>query len=239
MPDGDHRFEMRNVILTSLLQFFAMGILGCSASPNLTSEIHTPDDLFAALNSAGINPSRNVASQRRGFGTEGEIFEWGNSEIEVFEFQDEEKYNLISIKLGSGSDDELLDSIGEATIWASGRIIVLYAGVDGGTILLLNGLLGDPLHYEAPEIDEPYPPAVVAAIRSLADLEQMEPGLIRLEGYEQVDWPNACLGLPSPEELCAQVITPGWSVELVAGEKSYVLHTDAEGSQIRYASGLD
>jgi len=239
MPGGDHRLEMRFVKLTSLLLIFAMGILGCSASPDLTSGIHTTDDLFAALKSAGINPSRSGAIQRRGFGTEGVILEWGNSEIEVFEFQNEEKYNLISIKLGSGSDDELLDSPGEETIWASGRIIVLYAGVDGGIILLLNGLLGDPLRYEAPEIDEPFPPAVVAAIRSLADLEQMEPGLIRLEGYEQVDWPNACLGLPSPEELCAQVITPGWRVELVAGEKSYVLHTDAEGSQIRYSSGSD
>ena len=223
---------------TFLLLIFAMGILGCSASPDLTSGIQNADDLFEALKNAGINLSRSAVSNRKGLEAEGVFFEWENSEIEVFEFQDEDKRSLISSNIGSGSDDALLDPTGEETVWASGKILVIYAGVDGGTILLLNGLLGDPLRYETLEIDEPFPPAVVAAIRSLADQEQVPPGLIQLEGYEQVDWPDACLGLPSPEELCAQVITPGWRVELVAEENSYVLHTDAAGSQIRYASGL-
>ena len=230
---------MRNMRSTFLLLIFALGILGCTPSTELASGIQTTDDLFIALNGAGITPSRTAASQRGGFGTAGVIFEWETNEIEVFEYQDEEKRSLISNKIGLGSDDELLDRSGEETLWASGKIIVFYAGIDGGTILLLNGLLGDPLRYETLEIDEPFPPAVVAAIRSLADQAQLEPGLIQLEEYEQVDWPDACLGLPSPEELCAQVITPGWQVELVAEEKSYVLHTDAAGSQIRYASGLD
>lgn len=233
---------MRIAKLTIILPIFVMGILACSASPDVASGINSADELFAALKSAGINPERNGVSQRNGFETKGVIFKWGKSEIEVFDYQDEEKRGFISSNLEreiSTSEDGSLDNIGEETIWASGRIIVLYNGIDGGTILLLNGLLGDPLRYEVLEIDEPFPPAVVAAIRSLADQEQVNPGLIRLKGYEQVDWPDACLGLPSPGVLCAQVITPGWRVEMVAGENSFVLHTDAEGAQIRYASGLD
>lgn len=235
---GDYRI-MRRILFAPPLLVLSMGFLGCSSSPSVFNGIHSTDDLIAELTSAGMTANRSGIAQRSGFQTVGENIQWENSEIEVFEYQDEQGRSLISSALSAGSEDFLFDIAGDETIWASGKIIVLYAGVDGGTILLLNGLLGDPLRYEALAIDEPFPPAVVATIRSLADQAQIDPSLIRVERYEQVDWPNACLGLPSPEEMCAQVIVPGWRVDLIAGENSYVLHTDESGEQIRYASGLD
>src|SRR5512147_423314 len=33
---------------------------------------------------------------------------------------------------------------------------------------------------------------------------------IQITQVEKMDWPNACLGLPKADEVCAEVVTPGW-----------------------------
>ncbi len=54
------------------------------------------------------------------------------------------------------------------------------------------------------------------------------------------DWPDACLGRPKPGEACAQVVTPGYRVELrldISGTSVYhtfVYHTD-RGDNARLA----
>lgn len=49
----------------------------------------------------------------------------------------------------------------------------------------------------------------------------------------QVVWPNPCLGVLSPGELCAAVQTPGWRVELFDGEAHHVYRTDEQAQEIR------
>ena len=49
---------------------------------------------------------------------------------------------------------------------------------------------------------------------------------IAIVSVEPVDWPDACLGLPRPDEACAQVITPGLRVVLSAGGRGYEYHTN-------------
>jgi len=46
---------------------------------------------------------------------------------------------------------------------------------------------------------------------------------------EQVDWPDACLGVAEPDQVCAQVITPGYRVivERAGGRIEY--HTSRVG----------
>ena len=46
------------------------------------------------------------------------------------------------------------------------------------------------------------------------------------------DEPNI-LGLAAPDEICAQVITPGWRVVLMVEGRQYVYRTDASGEVIR------
>ena len=52
-----------------------------------------------------------------------------------------------------------------------------------------------------------------------------------------VEWPDACLGIPRQDELCAQVITPGFIIDLHVeaggGSSDYTLHTNADGSVLR------
>lgn len=52
--------------------------------------------------------------------------------------------------------------------------------------------------------------------------------------FEAVEWPEACLGLPAPGEVCARSITPGWRVRLQAGGEQITARTDALGAQVRF-----
>jgi hypothetical protein len=80
-------------------------------------------------------------------------------------------------------------------------------------------------------------PAAGAARGALA--RQLKVGIddIRVAGVEAVDWPDACLGMTIPGEMCAQVITPGYRVRLVYETGQYEFHTNADGSAVRQAGG--
>jgi hypothetical protein len=52
---------------------------------------------------------------------------------------------------------------------------------------------------------------------------------------EAVDWPDACLGVSNEDEICAQVITPGYRIALTTLTQEYVFHTDRSGREFRLA----
>ncbi|MCJ7677988.1 MAG: hypothetical protein MUO35_09735 [Anaerolineales bacterium] len=121
--------------------------------------------------------------------------------------------------------------------WSSARVVVVYPGTDGGLILLLGGLLGDPLTLPTDSPQEPYPPAVTAALLAWAGSLGIEPTSVEVVGYNTAEWPDACLGLPAPGETCAAVAVAGWVVELRSGQHSAAAHTDELGLQVRLAPG--
>ena len=43
---------------------------------------------------------------------------------------------------------------------------------------------------------------------------------------EAVEWPDSCLGVPAPDQMCLMVITPGYRINLLHGLSTYVYHTD-------------
>lgn len=77
------------------------------------------------------------------------------------------------------------------------------------------------------------PPAAVAAARQLSDEYDIPMEQIEYVTYTDEEWPDACLGLPNAEEMCAQVITPGFRVVLQADGEEYVYRTDETGQIIR------
>ena len=87
-------------------------------------------------------------------------------EILIYEFSSEEKQEVLSQEFVEqpGEGEEFISP--DAKLWGAGKLLVIYEGIDGGTILLFSGLLGDPLVAPEAGIDEPFPPAVVAARRS-------------------------------------------------------------------------
>jgi hypothetical protein len=120
-------------------------------------------------------------------------------------------------------------------IWIGSGWFAVYDGQDGGLILLLSGLLGDPLHAAPDAVEEPFPPAVPFAMRALAAAKSRTPQEIRVLSYQPAVWPDACLGLGESGEACAPVETPGWLIQVVLGEKTYDLHSDEAGATIRWS----
>lgn len=91
-----------------------------------------------------------------------------------------------------------------------------------------------PLPTPLPPTPTPWPPLEQARL-ALAEHLGIAPGAITLVSSEPMEWADACLELPAPDEMCAQVITPGYRVVLEAIGQQYILHTNASGSQVRTA----
>ena len=71
---------------------------------------------------------------------------------------------------------------------------------------------------------------IVSAIeQDLAEQLNIKTDQIQVVSVEAVEWPDASLGCPKPGMMYAQVITPGYRIELQAEGKTYVYHTGPSG----------
>ena len=83
------------------------------------------------------------------------------------------------------------------------------------------------------ETPEDRPEAVEAAVTALATSLGVSENQVEVLSYEETEWPDACLGLPRDDEMCAQAITPGYEVVMEVDGQSYVARTDMSGDQVR------
>ncbi len=210
--------------------------LAAGCRPSGPPRIETADDLTEAVQDLGTTTLDVGEAAADGFGVVGRRIQIGSAEIEAYEYESVEGREAVSSTIPPEAT-----SIGglpaawadRPHIWTAGRLIVVYVGTDGGTVLLLSSLMGDSITESEQAGEAPYPPAVTAAIRSLSQVLGLDPGAIEVTGYEEVDWPDTCLGYPGPGEACAEVVTPGWRVTLRAGGETHELHTDLIGSEVR------
>lgn len=56
---------------------------------------------------------------------------------------------------------------------------------------------------------------------------------IQIKQVEKKDWPNSCLGLPEGNEVCTEVVTPGWLLTFNISGKEYKYRVDQTGNIIR------
>jgi hypothetical protein len=56
---------------------------------------------------------------------------------------------------------------------------------------------------------------------------------IKITQVEPKDWPNACLGLPQGNEVCAELVTPGWLLTFNINGQEYNYRVDKTGTVIR------
>ncbi len=222
---------VRQVTLLSLL------LAACAAENQPAGPaIETLADLEGALTDAGVavTPAANPSAPE--LGTVGQGLLVGNVPVQVYEYGSIVERRLVSDTIRAGGylvGGEPVDWPAPPNIWTAGRLIVVYPGVDGGTVLLLSGLLGDPLTFEAPVIDEPYPPAVLVAIGAAAEATGSLPQEVQVISYESRDWPDSCLGLAAAGEICAEAIVPGWIVQLNVGGTQVVFRLDDVGAELR------
>ncbi|MDT8306486.1 MAG: hypothetical protein RRC07_11160 [Anaerolineae bacterium] len=84
-------------------------------------------------------------------------------------------------------------------------------------------------------------PAVEAARERLGDRLGVDPDTIEVVSASEMEWPDGCLGLAEPDEMCTMAIVPGWQVILrVPGETGlYEARTDATGNTVRFQQMTD
>ena len=188
------------------------------------------------MEDAGVAVTRAANPSAPELRTVGQGLLVGNVPVQVYEYGSIVERRLVSDTIRAGGflvGGEPVDWPAPPNIWTAGRLIVVYPGVDGGTVLLLSGLLGDPVTFKAPIIDEPYPPAVLVAIGAAAEATGALPQDVQVISYEPKEWPNSCLGLPGPDEMCAEAIVPGWIVRLNVGGTQIVFRVDEVGAELR------
>jgi hypothetical protein len=110
----------------------------------------------------------------------------------------------------------------------SGHRVVLEAGgrtyqvhVAGAMAVLCQGSTAEPRAATAVRLLD-------LARRDLAGRLKIDPEAVKTTFPVPRQWPDASLGCPRPGISYAQVVTPGFVIELEAGGKSYVYHSDLE-----------
>ena len=215
----------------------SIGLASCrSGTSPAESKIETADDLVAALSDAGRTVIETTEAGVPVFGVPARMIRLDQAAVQVYEYIDVEA--RIAISKTISPDGEAVDGIAivwpdRPKFWATGRLIVVYTGTDGGVILLLSGLLGDPITWSSALVDEPYPPAVTAAIQYMAYSLNVEPARVEVLSIEAVDWPDSCLGLPEAMEGCVKVVTPGWLIIVRVEGQVYQISTDQLGKEVR------
>lgn len=78
------------------------------------------------------------------------------------------------------------------------------------------------------------PAAIVdAAVRFAADELGTTSDSIQVISVEAVEWRNSCLGAERPDEMCLQVITPGYRVLLDVEGQDVAVHTNQDATVMR------
>ncbi|MBA3531296.1 MAG: hypothetical protein H0T73_05165 [Ardenticatenales bacterium] len=93
-----------------------------------------------------------------------------------------------------------------------------------------------PSPEEETEMEEQPGPGEIAITELVLEHVAAETGLDRetltVSEVEAVEWPNAGLGCPQPEQMYIEVITPGYLLQVKSGEEVFKVHTNKDGSVI-------
>ncbi len=129
--------------------------------------------------------------------------------------------------LGLAQPDEIC-----AQMVTPGYLVTLEAQLQ--TYYFRTDLSGDLIRQVPRDVD--LPPAVLAARAYLfASLGLTADQTIDVVDVQPVDWPDGCLGIQVPGQMCTQAIVPGYRILFEYAGEQYELHTDQTGDQIREA----
>lgn len=232
-----------------------------AASTTPGSALNGTNELIHALRSAGgtVEPVGSILQPF--LNVTGQALQVNGAEVQVYEYADVPGRTADSDRIapdGSAIGTSMPDWIDTPNFWASGRLIVLYVGQDPAILQLLSENLGPPLTphsavpggtlqppglpgqgtAEPPAGSGPLPEAVQAAVKDLSRTLNLPAEEIAVLSQEAAQWPDSCLGLATPDEMCLQVITPGWRVILEAGGRQFEYHTDESGKRMRLKPAL-
>jgi hypothetical protein len=85
-----------------------------------------------------------------------------------------------------------------------------------------------------PDRNNKLPAKIANAVRQDLSRQQNIPlRRLRIIKAERKTWPDPCLGVSRPDELCAQVRTEGWQVVVSDGSREWIYRTDSTGKTVR------
>ncbi len=229
--------RIRVLARVSVLFILASLLVACGKhSVPQENEIERTADFIAALEGTGATVAETAVLVPPVFGVPARVFQVNEAIVHVYEYESQEA--RIAASGGLATDEHVSDGkpslwTDRASIWVSGRLIVVYPGTDKGMILKLSGLLGASISNPVGQVDEPYPPAVTAAIEYLAERLEVDPRDLEVIDFAQIVWPDTCLGLPRSGEDCVAALTAGWRVTVRVADKIHEVHTDQSGARLR------
>jgi hypothetical protein len=81
------------------------------------------------------------------------------------------------------------------------------------------------------------PAAVEAAIfQDIASRQQVPVKALKVTAAQAKSWPDGCLGLGGPAEICTFAIVEGWEVTVSQGDNQWLYRSDSEGLSVRLAN---
>jgi len=106
--------------------------------------------------------------------------------------------------------------------------------VQGATAILILGSLLSLLLVQ-PSLASPGPPnSVIEAVRQdLSQKTKISVNRLQIQAAQRQTWPDGCLGLAKPGELCTQALVPGWRIVLTDNQKTWVYRTNSSGANLR------
>lgn len=111
-------------------------------------------------------------------------------------------------------------------------IILLLAGVILGACS--SNQANTPVPQVDPALENVIPPDVALNVQNfIAEQMGIAAENIEITSVTQMDWPDACLGLPGADEACAEAITPGWLLTFMIDGQEYKYRVDQTGTIIR------
>ena len=108
----------------------------------------------------------------------------------------------------------------------------------GGGVLLVGLvvliLILSPWGSEQPDPGAALPGGVETAVKGmLSSMTGVPVEEIDVVSAQEKEWSDACLGLAEQDEMCAQVVTPGYEVTARAQGQNYVVRASGDGSAVR------
>lgn len=78
------------------------------------------------------------------------------------------------------------------------------------------------------------PDLVQTAVDRLSEETGVAREQIEVVSFQEMEWPDGCLGLGGPDEMCTQAIVPGWQIIVEANGIRYEIRTDEGARTIRW-----
>ena len=80
-------------------------------------------------------------------------------------------------------------------------------------------------------------PASVKArvLQDIASRNNVSVELLTVVGARAKSWPDACLGLGGPNDICTFAAVDGWEVTVSWGENQWVYRTNSDGTTVKLA----